>query len=122
MASIKSNIRIAESAARTATETFEVDSNSLSNGVFIVDITAGAGTPTLTVAIDGYDDASGKWYNILTSAALNTNATTLLRVGESVVASSNVAARDFLPERFRVVATKNNATAMTYSIGVNLSD
>jgi hypothetical protein len=122
MARIKSNIRIAESKARTETEAFEVESNSLSDGVFIVDITAGAGTPTLTVSIDGFDYASGKWYNIITSATLNTNATTVLRVGKNVVAAANVAVRDFLPSKFRVVATKNNATAMTYSIGVNLSD
>lgn len=122
MSRFKSNIELAQSAARTATATYEVDGNDLSNGVFIVDITSGAAVgTTLTVTIDGYDPVSGKWYNILTSAALAAVATTVLRVGQITAAASNVSVLDFLPDRFRVVATKNNDTAITYSIGVNLS-
>jgi len=120
--SIKANIRIAESAARTATETFTVNDNNLSNGKFIVSITAGAGAATVTITIDGYDAASGTWYNILTSAALAANAVTTYTVGDITAAVANVSVLDFLPENFRVVATKNNGTAVTYSIGVNLSD
>ena len=120
---VKAGIRIAESVARTATQTFEQDSNGLSHGVFIVNITAGAtGTDTVTITIDGYDDASKTWYNILTSTALAAVAQTILRVVDFTPAVANLAAADFLPKKFRVVATKNNATSVTYSIGANLSD
>jgi len=120
--SLKANIRLAESAARTATTTFTVDDNNLSNGKFIVSITAGAGAPTVTISIDGYDPTSKTWYNILTSAALAANAVTTYSIGDKTPAAANVSAEDFLPEKFRVVATKSDGTAITYSIGVNLSD
>lgn len=124
MSTFKAHIKLAPSAARTATETFNIDDNNLSNGAFVVDITA-AGTPvtdTLTVTIDGYDPTSGKWYNLLTSTALDAVGTTVLRVGDYTPAAANLSAQDFLPKKLRVVATKNTATSMTYSIGVNLSD
>lgn len=123
MSIIKSSIRVAQSVSRTATETFEVDNNNLGSGVFIVDVTAGAsGTDTVTVTIDGYDETSGKWYNLLTGAAITAVSTNVYYVGDYKPATANVAAQDFLPKKFRVVATKNNATAITYSIGANLSD
>mgnify|MGYP006398949397 CR=1 FL=1 len=120
---IKAGIRVAESVARTATQTFEQDSNNLSNGVFIVNITAGAtAVNTVIITIDGYDDASETWYNILTSSTLISVEKTILRVGGYTPSASSSSVEDFLPKKFRVVATKNNATVVTYSIGVNLSD
>lgn len=111
---------IAPSTARTADTTFEVISNKTRTAQFIVDITAGAGvSDTITIEIDGYDSASGKWYTILDSAALNAVGTTILRVGMEYTASSNLIAKDFLPDKFRVIGNKNNATSITYSIGMN---
>lgn len=119
----KSNIRIAENLSRTATETFQVDDNNLGNGVFIVNTVSGAGAgDTVTITIDGYDFASKSWYNILTGNAITTNAKTIYRVGDITPAAANTSVEDFLPEKFRVVATKNTATAIVFSIGANLSD
>ena len=112
--------RIAESVSRTVTETFEEEFNGAVAAQFIVDITAGAGAgDTVTITIDGYDPASKTWYNLLTGVALIANATTVYRVGLDYTAAANVTAVDFLPKRYRVVATKNNATAITFSIGAN---
>lgn len=118
----KANARIAESAARTVTTTFEVDGNEFDSGNFIVDITAGAGAATVTITIDAYDPASKTWVNLLTSAALAANATTVYSIGKYVATAANVAIQNFLPKKFRIVATKNNGTAVTYSIGANYSD
>ena len=112
---------IADPAVRTATETFEVESNANPNGIFIVDVTAGAGAgDTLIVSIDGYDQASKGWYNILTSGAWVSNQTRILRIGDYTPNAANLSSEDFLPKKFRVVATKNNATPITFSIGANL--
>jgi hypothetical protein len=112
---------IASSDVRTATETFNVESNANPTGLFIIDVTAGAGAgDTVTISIDGYDQASEKYYNLLTSAVINAVETRILRVGMDFPEAANLAVKDFLPKTFRVVATKNNATAITYSIGVNL--
>ena len=120
---IKAGIRIAESSARTATETFTVDNNNLGNGKFTVVITAGAsGSDTVTIAIDGYDTTGRAWYNILTSSSLTANATTTYTIGSITPSAANVSAEDFLPKKFRVVVVKNNATSITYSIGANLSN
>lgn len=119
----KANARIAESAARTLDETFEVDGNEFDSGNFIVDISAGAtGSDSVTISIDAYDPASKSWINILTSAALVANATTVYSIGKYVATAANVAIQNFLPRKFRVVASKNNATSITYSIGANYSD
>lgn len=112
---------IAPPAARTATEIFEVESNANPNGVFIIDVTAGATAGVnLTISIDGYDQASNGWYNLLTSNVINSIETRVLRVGDYTPNQANLHAEDFLPKKFRVVATKNNATSITYSIGANL--
>ena len=114
--------RIAESVARTVTETFTINPNTSQNGAFIIDITAGVtGTDTLTVSIQGFDPASRKWYNILVSTVLAAVATTVLRVGVDFANTDNLRAKDVLPRTFRIVATKNNTTSITYSIGANLS-
>ena len=113
--------RIAESAVRTETETFLIENNGADAGHFIVDITAGAsGSDTLTVSIDSFDPASKKWYNLLTSTALAAVGTTILRIGMDFTGASNVTAKEFLARKIRVVATKNNDTEITYSIGANL--
>lgn len=123
MSSTKASILLAQSAARTATTTLEVEGNDLGSGVFIVDVTAGAsGTDTLTVTIDGYDKASGKWYNLLTAAAITTNSTNVYRVGDKTPAAANLTAQDFLPHKFRVVVTHATGASVTYSVGANLSD
>lgn len=112
--------RVAESISRTATEIFPIEPNNVEDAQIIVDITAGAsGTDTIVVTIDGYDQASRKWYNILTSAALDAVGTTVLRIGISYFSAVNVSANDFMPRKTRIVATKNNATPITYSIGLN---
>ena len=113
----------APSAARTTTESFEASPNNSPTGLFVVNITAGAtASDTITVNIEGYDEASQTWYTILQSAALDAVASTILRVGMDYTAASNTAAKEFLPRRFRVRVVKNNATSITYSIGANFAD
>jgi hypothetical protein len=88
----------------------------------VVDITAISGTtPTLTVVIEGLDEASGKWYTLLSSAALNAVATTVLRVFPAGTAAANSIANLPLPMQWRVHATVAGTTpAVTATVGATV--
>jgi hypothetical protein len=88
----------------------------------VVDITAITGTtPSLTVTIQGKDKASGKYYNILTSAALAAVGTTVLTVYPGVAAAANVSANDILPATWRVLyAIAGTTPAVTATVGASL--
>lgn len=113
---------IAPSAARTATYT-SPDQNNLSyRGVaVIIDITAYT-SGTWTPMIQGKDAASGKYYTILTGAALNSTGTTVLYVYPGMTPVTNVAASSALPRTWRVVLTGASTPVATFSVGVNLSN
>lgn len=72
--------------------------------VVTVDVTA-ITAGNIVVTIEGKDEISGKYYTILTSAALAAVATTVLRVYPGLVAAANVTVNDVLPTKFRVRVT-----------------
>lgn len=85
----------------------------------IVDITAITGTtPTLTVTVQGKDPASGKYFTLLASAALNAAGTTVLTVYPAVTVAANAAASDVVPRTFRVISAVAGTTPqVTYTVG-----
>lgn len=106
------------SVARTVTpDAVSVQNDSYGSLVVVLDITAVVSTPSLVVTIDGQDPASGKWYNILTSAAKTGTGTTALRVSPNIAAVTNLIAQDILPEFVRVTVTHGNANSATYTVG-----
>lgn len=88
----------------------------------VIDVTGITGTtPTLTVTIEGKDATSGKYYTILSSAALTAAGTTVLRVYPGLVAAANLTANDVLPRVWRVSTTIAGTTpAVTATIGASL--
>ena len=90
--------------------------------VIVVDVTAIAGTtPSLIVTIQGKDTASGKYYNILASAAITTVSTTVLTVYPGVLTAANVAAAMPLSKTWRVLYTIAGTTpAITATIGASV--
>jgi hypothetical protein len=105
----------------TGTYVSAIQNNMFRNGVkLVVDITAISGSATLTVTIQGYDQVSGKFYTILTSAALAATATTVLTVYPSIAAAANTAANDVLPTSWRVQAVVAVAGTVTATIGAAL--
>lgn len=79
----------------------------------------GVDLDTITLTFDAYDFASKTWYNLLTGVALDASATTIYRIGPDFTAAAGVAVVDIIPKRIRIIATKANASPVTYSIGVN---
>lgn len=114
-------ITILASAARTATPTAVAQGTAGYRGVHVViDVTAVTATPSVVPTIDGYDDLSGKWYNLLTGAAITATGTTVLKIYPGIGTVANAAASDILPATWRVVMTHGDADSITYSVAANL--
>lgn len=112
-------VLVAPTAARTATHNVPVHDNSGKYADIIIDITAYT-AGSLTVTLQGYDSASGKYYTILASTALAAAATTILRVGPALTAAGNTVANFALPKDLRVLCTHGDTTSITYSVGMSL--
>jgi len=109
------------SAARTATSTVTEVTGCL-GGVFVINVTAAAATPSVVFTIKGVAPTSGATWDILASAAITGAGTTVLRVHPELTGSANTIAKDFLPAAFSLVATHADADSITYSVefvGVN---
>jgi hypothetical protein len=114
-------VAVLASAPRTATPTPAVVACGYALGVHVVvDVTAIVTAPSITVVLELQDVTSGKWYPLLTSAAITTVSTTVLRVYPGLVAAANLAANDVLTEALRVSVNHGNANSITYSVSAHL--
>jgi hypothetical protein len=105
----------------TSTQTGADQTNYNHSGVIVVlDMTV-VGTGSVTLEIDGKDPVSGKYFAILTGAAVVTNSTNVYRVYPGITAAANVSASDVLPRTWRVKVTANNANATNYTVGAMLA-
>lgn len=115
------DITVLASAARTATTESATQTNQHGQGIHVViDVTAVTLTPSVVFTIQGFDSASGKWYDILSSAAIVAAGTTVLKVFRGATAAPNLAANDQLPAQWRVRAVHADADSITYSVGASL--
>lgn len=114
------NGSVLQSAARTATNNSATFTNRTARSLhLIIDVTVAPGGDTVTPKIEGYDPISGKFYTLLTGAAISTTGTNILKIGPGISASANAAAADFLPAYWRVVMTHSAAGSFTYSVAAN---
>lgn len=94
-------------------------------GVLIgINVTAITGTvPTLTVILEGMDEATGVYYPILTSAAIAATGLTVLTVLPGITAAANVSAAAPMPITWRVrttiAGTTPAVTATVSATGLN---
>lgn len=126
--SSKSNLELLSSAARTATPTID---NSAAIGDFakhitdihiIVDVTLDPGTASLQPALQGFDTASGKWYDLIASiTAIASTGTTNISFGQNTPVVANGSNTGFLPAIWRFTITAADAESITYSVGMNYS-
>ena len=87
-----------------------------------INISAISGTtPTLTVIIQGKDVASGQYYTLLASAALNATGFTLLTLYPGAPTTANSSAPQVLPRTWRVSWTISGTTpSVTGTIGASV--
>lgn len=115
-------VTLAASAARTSTLTVSDQTNY--NGAMvhvIVDVTAYT-SGGLTPVINGKDPASSKYYALVTGLKIVAIGTTVLKVGPSFATIANASASDMVPRTWNVVATPDDATSITYSVGANVNE
>ena len=110
---------IAASAARSATTIFGNFLNTNWRAAhYIINVTV-IGADTLTIDIEARDVVSLVFYPILTSLAISTTGTTVLKIGQGFTPVPNLTANNMIPYITRVVATHSGADPITYSIGAN---
>lgn len=114
------NVTILTSASRTTTQTSADQINYNGRGLHIVvDVTV-VGTGSITLTVNGKDNISGKYYTLLSGAAIVTNSTNVYKIFPGAPATANVSVNDMIPRLFQVVVTANNANAVTYTVGYSL--
>ena len=118
------HISVYASAARTATPTAATVQVGRYKALhLVIDVTAVTATPSVVCTIDAQDPVSGKWYNLLTSAALTEAGapyTRVLKIGRGLTAAANLTANDVLPSVLRVTMTHGDADSITYSVAATL--
>ena len=111
------------SAARTATPNAVTVACGRYNWLrVVIDVTAISSTPSVVCTIDGYSPLSGKYYNLLTAAAVTATGTTVLQVGPGLPVTSNLSANTVLPDTVRVTMTHGDSDSITYTVAAELMD
>lgn len=106
------------SAARTATVSSADIANLSGCGITVVlDVTAKGTAPSITLKIQQKDPASGKYIDLLTSAAVTTVSTNTYRVYPGLTAAANVTVNGVVGKTFRITMTHSNTDSITYSVG-----
>lgn len=86
-----------------------------------LNITAIAGTTTVTVAIQGKDAASGQYYTLLQSAAISVTGFTLLTLYPGAPSVANLSSPQVLPATWRVIVTVAGTTpSATATVGASV--
>lgn len=115
------NLTAIASAVYNSTQTQADQTNYNWRGITVVmDATAVVSAGSFTLEIDGKDPVSGKYYSLLTGAAVSTVSTNVYSVYPGITATANVSASAVLPRTFRIKATFNSGTSLTFSVGYML--
>lgn len=115
MRNTKQDKVVAEQVARTADADFTFVSGH-TGGIFVIDVTATAATPSVVFTIRGQEPLSNNVWDILASSAITSTGTTILRVHPSLAASANAIAKDILPQSVVINANHADTDSITYSI------
>lgn len=115
------SVTLFSSTARTATLNSDVQANHTWRGVhIIIDVTSITSSPSVVPTIQGKDNASGKFYDLLVGVAITATGTTVLKLYPGITASANISASDLLPNFWRVRMVHANADSITYSVGAGV--
>jgi len=117
-------LSVLASAERTAS----ADSGDLTNqnarGLHLqVNVTSITATPSVVVKIQGKDEESGAYYDLLETDAITDVTGTgiyIFKVYPGLTPIANAVANDILPRTFKVTTTHGDTDGMTYSIGASL--
>lgn len=103
---------LASAARAVTTASTDITSHNGRLVVAIIDITAAPGVDTLVMSIQGRDIASGKYYNIISTAVLGAVST--------IVIVSNTGIIGYIPRTWRINVAHSGASSFTYSVGYSI--
>lgn len=105
------------SAARTASVNTADQRNRYHRGVRIhIDATAAAATPSVVFTLQGKDEITGDYYDLLASAAVTATGDTFLLYAPGAATTANVSAPGQLPAVWRVKVAAADADSLTYAL------
>lgn len=114
-------ITVLESAARTASINSGDFRNRTNKGVRVhIKASSPVATPSVVFTIQGKDEITGDYFDLLASAAVTAAGDTFLTIYPAIAATANVAASTVLPSFWRVKAVAADADSLTYSITADL--
>lgn len=115
---------ILPSALRNSTATSSTRQSLGKGAIFIVDVSAIASSPELTVSIEMLDQLSGNWKAIpgASTAVINSISTNYIAISPSTAETANVRVSAHMPLEYRVVATFGGTGSITYSVSVNYTN
>lgn len=115
------NIKVLASAARTAATVSSTFDNYSRKGLhLLINVSVAATAGGITPTIQGFDEASQTYYDLLVGAQITTTGTTVLKIYPGITAVANGAASDFLPAKWRVSMAVADTNSFTYAITANL--
>lgn len=110
-------ITLAASGSHASTFSIADQTNLAYRGLhLVVNVTAVAGTPSISPHIQGKDPVSLNYYDVLVGAAFSTTGTYLYSLGPGVNRITNGVA-DYLPVTWRISMVHGTADSVTYSLG-----
>jgi hypothetical protein len=109
------------SAARTATVATADQRNSRHRGVRVhINVTAASATPSVVFTVQGKDNATGDYFDLLASAAVTATGDTYLLIYPGVAAAANASVNQPLPSTWRVNCVHADADSITYQVTADL--
>ena len=116
-------ITVLESAARTASINSGDFRNRSNKGARVhIKATAASATPSVVFTVQGKDQLTGDYFDLLASAAVTATGDTFLTIYPAIAVTANVSASTVLPSYWRVKAVAADADSLTYSITADLLD
>lgn len=105
----------AYTAAPAAGAEFSADQSAIVEVVIVA--TAKAATPVVCFCVEGYNEASGTWENLIgPSAALTDAGIKYLQVNPFTPAVASISAQRVTRRKMRVTATHEDTDALTFSV------
>lgn len=112
-----------KSVARNLAQPYiaEYESPYIKSAHIIIDSTLiPALAPSVTPYIQGYDQTSGKWYDILIGLPIVAVSVRILKVHPNIENVNGVSVNDILPRKWRLLMDHADTNSITYSVGANL--
>lgn len=123
-------LSLLSSSARTATtSSAQIDSSDLTyKGVkAVIDITSVSTSGSVSLVLEGYDETLGKYFTLISSAALTSSGITVVNVHPDLTAVTNKIAQDFLTDKWKATVTHTgfdgtNPASVTYAVSAHMLD